>query len=61
MSDVTSKVPVVEVRELDTIMTVKDGSVIVIGGLMEERTGNTSNSVPILGDIPILGKCFQKP
>ncbi len=52
--------PVISVRELDTVGTVKDGQTLVIAGLMYE--GNTLNNsgVPLLKDIPLLGYLFKK-
>lgn len=51
-----SMVPVVEVREMDSILKVKSGSVAVLGGLMEGRNSQEDSQLPVLGDIPFLGK-----
>ncbi len=51
--------PVVEVRELDSVMKVKSGGVMIIGGLMEDGTRNTSDGVPGANEIPILGNLFK--
>jgi general secretion pathway protein D len=58
-SEVTSQVPVVEVREIDSILRIKSGQVMVIGGLMEERVTNKDVGVPGLQDIPYLGNAFK--
>jgi general secretion pathway protein D len=42
-------------RNLDTVLSLKDGETSVIGGLREYRESNSKNSVYLLGDIPILG------
>jgi type II secretory pathway component GspD/PulD (secretin) len=38
---------------------VKDGSTIVLGGLIKEQKGVTEAKVPFLGDIPFLGHLFK--
>lgn len=56
---INSDVPVIEVRELDSVMKVKSGGVMVIGGLMEDSTRNTDTGVPGAQEIPILGNLFK--
>ena len=53
---VKSIVPVVQVRELDSILKMKSGQVLVMGGLMEDRSSYTSSSIPIAEDIPFFGE-----
>ncbi len=48
--------PVTEKREAKTQVIVKDGEVVVIGGLTKDEETRTRTKVPLLGDIPILGK-----
>ncbi len=59
-SDVQSIVPVIEVRELDSILKIKSGQVMVIGGLMQENIENTDNGVPYLSKMPFTGNLFKK-
>lgn len=47
------------IQESDDIVRAHSGQIIVIGGLMKEGTTKENASVPILGDIPILGNLFQ--
>lgn len=56
---INSDVPVIEVRELDSVMKVKSGGVMVIGGLMEDATRNEDTGVPGLGEVPFLGNLFK--
>lgn len=51
--------PIVDVREANTVVSVGDGETVFIGGLMQERTQEVINSVPLLGDIPYLGALFR--
>ncbi|MEO0076418.1 MAG: hypothetical protein ABIK19_01955, partial [candidate division WOR-3 bacterium] len=48
--------PVTVKREAKTQVVVKDGEVVVIGGLIKDEETKTRSKFPILGDIPILGK-----
>jgi len=47
------------IRESDTIIRAHDGQVVIIGGLMQNTTKNEDASVPVLGDIPIIGGLFK--
>jgi len=46
------------ISETDSIVRLKDGSIVAIGGLMNQTFDDTKNRVPILGDIPFLGQFF---
>jgi type II secretory pathway component GspD/PulD (secretin) len=52
-------VPIVEVRELDSIMRLRSGQVMVIGGLMEQVGINRDTGVPFLSGVPFLGNAFK--
>ncbi len=51
--------PIVNQREANTTVSVKDGETIVLGGIIQNQVQATVNKVPLLGDIPILGALFQ--
>ena len=51
--------PTTTKRSTKTSVLVKDGSTVVIGGLMKENDEETVTKMPILGDIPILGWLFK--
>lgn len=46
-------------RALETDVLVDDGQIIVLGGLLEENISDGRSSVPLLGDIPVLGNLFS--
>lgn len=46
-------------RALETNVLVDDGQIIVLGGLLEEVIDDSVVSVPLLGDIPVLGNLFK--
>jgi len=47
-------------RSAQSRVAIQDGQTIVIGGLMEDRKTENVRSVPILGDIPLLGYLFRR-
>jgi MSHA biogenesis protein MshL len=47
------------VQESDNIVRVGSGQIIVIGGLMKEASTEDNASVPVLGDIPLIGNLFK--
>ena len=51
--------PIFSTREVRTEVTVYDGATVVIGGLTREEVKTINDKVPILGDIPLLGRLFQ--
>jgi type IV pilus secretin PilQ/predicted competence protein len=51
--------PVVSTREASTTVRIKDGSSVIIGGLLSEERGSQVTKVPLLGSLPLLGKLFQ--
>lgn len=51
--------PIFTQRSADTVVTVKDGETIVIGGLIQQREEDSENKVPIAGDLPGLGPLFR--
>ncbi len=51
--------PSITKRQAETTVLVKDGDTTVIGGIYTRATSSATNSVPFLGDIPILGFFFK--
>ena len=51
--------PSFRVRQVVTSATVWDGQTIVLGGLIAENVTKTKDKVPVLGDIPLLGRLFR--
>ncbi|MCP4394225.1 MAG: hypothetical protein GY804_08195 [Alphaproteobacteria bacterium] len=59
-SNVESLVPVVEVREIDSVVTLGTGQAMIMGGLMRERVVKNENGIPGLEDTPIAGELLFK-
>ncbi len=51
--------PIFSTRKVTTSVTVWDGQTVVLGGLMREDVQKVQDKVPILGDIPLLGRAFR--
>ncbi|MFO1239038.1 MAG: type II secretion system secretin GspD [Sphingomonadaceae bacterium] len=46
-------------REIQTTVTVDDGQIIALGGLLDDNERRTLEKIPLLGDIPALGQLFR--
>src|SRR6266496_2762040 len=51
--------PVFSTRKVTTNVSVWDGQTVVLGGLMREDVQKTEDKVPIIGDIPMIGRLFR--
>mgnify|MGYP001601606453 CR=1 FL=1 len=51
--------PIVALRNTNTVLTVKDGEMITICGLMRKESRDVVKQIPILGDIPLIGLLFR--
>lgn len=59
LSGATAVDVIINKRELKTTVMADDGETIVLGGLIDEDVQESVSKVPLLGDIPILGKLFS--
>jgi type IV pilus assembly protein PilQ len=59
-SSFTISLPQYRTQELSTRVTVKSGETVVMGGVLEREKSTYVESVPVLGDIPILGVLFRR-
>jgi len=53
------KLPSFRQRVIDTSLVVRDGTAVVMGGLIQTSTNNSNEGIPLLKDIPVMGKLFQ--
>jgi general secretion pathway protein D len=53
------EMPVFSTRRVNTQLTIYDGYTVAVGGLMREDVQKVEDKVPILGDLPIIGRLFQ--
>ncbi|MGK5019650.1 secretin N-terminal domain-containing protein [Janthinobacterium sp. LB2P10] len=57
-ANVQSRVPVIQARELESIMKVGNGQIAVMGGLMQDSIDNARDGVPGLSGLPLVGNLF---
>ncbi|MGV3618258.1 MAG: secretin N-terminal domain-containing protein [Fimbriimonas sp.] len=51
--------PIINQRQADTTVSVRDGETIVLGGIIRSTVNASTRKVPILGDLPLLGNLFR--
>jgi general secretion pathway protein D len=60
VEDKTSATGIItNMRSIETNVLVDDGAIVVLGGLVQDSVTNTTEKVPLLGDLPILGQLFR--
>ncbi len=52
-------IPAIDTREIVTQVLVNDGQTVVLGGVLESERREAENKVPVLGDVPVLGRLFK--
>ncbi|MCX7897043.1 MAG: pilus (MSHA type) biogenesis protein MshL [Rhodocyclaceae bacterium] len=58
-NNITSRIPVIRTREMESMLRVENGNIAVMGGLMEDGMENNDQAVPGLSSLPWLGSLFQ--
>jgi len=53
------KLPSFKQRVIDTSLVVRDGTAVIMGGLIQTSNNNSNEGIPLLKDVPVLGKLFQ--
>ncbi len=51
--------PIFSLRKVQTAVTVWDGQTVAMGGLIREDVQDVQDKVPVLGDLPLIGRLFQ--
>ena len=51
--------PIFSLRKVSTSVSVYDGSTVVLGGLVREDIQKVNDKVPVLGDVPLVGRLFR--
>jgi MSHA biogenesis protein MshL len=59
-TDVLANAPVLDIREVDTVVRIKSGNMLIIGGLMKDNERLEEKGIPLLRSIPILGYLFKR-
>ncbi|MBR2373950.1 MAG: type II and III secretion system protein [Lentisphaeria bacterium] len=53
------RMPIFNTPEIKTRVTVRDGETVIVGGIVSDQTSTINDKIPILGDIPFIGRFFQ--
>jgi len=54
--NVESRIPVIQVREMESILQIKSGNTAVLGGLMEDTIQRNTDQIPGVADVPVVGE-----
>jgi general secretion pathway protein D len=55
----TASGPITSKRSIDSTVLVDDGTIVVLGGLMEDSVTKGTEKIPALGDLPVIGNLFR--
>lgn len=58
-STISSQIPVVNVQEVDSVVKMGSGQMIVMGGLLQDSSSSSSEALPVLGETPVIGNLFR--
>jgi len=51
--------PIIDTRKVDTHLSLKDGTPVLLGGLISQNNSRAESGVPLLKDIPLIGQLFR--
>lgn len=54
-----SNAPILDISEASTMVRVRSGELVLLGGLIQDESSETNRRVPGLGDLPLLGNAFK--
>ena len=55
----SSEIPIIDTRKAKTTLLLKDGQVVIMGGLRKKETTNQVSQIPLLGNLPLVGILFR--
>ena len=58
--DAVDDIPIIDKSTLSTQAIIFDGESLLLGGLVRDTTVSDSTKVPVLGDVPLLGRAFKR-
>ncbi len=56
---VDNLVPQIVVREMESVLRVGSGQIAALGGLMQDSVNNSTDDVPVLSELPLIGEAFR--
>lgn len=58
-NNISSPVPEIQVREMETVLRLNSGQVAILGGLMQDTASSNTDQLPGLGSVPVAGELFK--
>ena len=58
-NNISSPVPEIQVREMETVLRLNSGQVAILGGLMQDTATSNTDQLPGLGSVPVAGELFK--
>lgn len=55
-----TEVLTIDKQEIETQVTLRDGETLALGGIFQQQRAQAQNKVPLLGDLPLLGRLFRQ-
>ncbi|WP_286745331.1 type II secretion system protein GspD [Aquabacterium sp. UBA2148] len=59
ISQISSRIPQIQTREMESVIKVNSGDTAVLGGLMRDDVSGSTDQTPGVGDVPLLGELFK--
>ena len=59
LSGVENLIPVVRVREMESVLRVRSNQIAILGGLMQDTARTQREEVPFIANLPLIGRLFQ--
>ena len=56
---IPNEIPIIRTREMESILRIDSGNIVVMGGLMEDKLDNVNKGLPALSYMPLFGPLFQ--
>ena len=50
----------IDKQEIETKVTIQDGQTVALGGIFQQQTNNQQNKVPVIGELPAIGRLFRQ-
>ena len=59
LSEISSRIPQIQTREMESVIKVRSGDTAVLGGLMRDDVSGSTDQTPGVGNVPGLGELFK--
>ncbi|SMB24258.1 conserved protein of unknown function [Sterolibacterium denitrificans] len=58
-NNLSNPIPIIQTREMESLMRVRSGDIAILGGLMQDARNDRSDEVPGLNRVPAVGELFR--